>query len=108
MGTPNQRAPAALARQLYRPNVVVRSVRDRDGNHLGTVIAPHDGSEAGIVTAAQTATQMMFDQYAAACNVESRIGATDEEGRPKWAISPNFRHVAEIGTDEARYIWGWT
>jgi hypothetical protein len=48
----------------------------------------------------------MFEQYPDASNVESRIGATNASGKPKWIISPNFRHIAEIGTDQARYILG--
>ena len=41
-----------------------------------------------------------------ASNIESRLCATDASGKPKWAVSPNFLHLAEIGTEEASYIWG--
>jgi hypothetical protein len=87
-------------------NVVVRDVRDRDGFKLGRIVEAHDGSEAGIVAAAQAATERMFAEYSSASNVESRICATDTDGKVRWAISPNFLHIAEVGTDEAAYIWG--
>lgn len=87
-------------------NVVVRDVRDRDGCKIGRVVEPHDGSEHGVITAARTATDRMFSEYSTASNVESRICATDASGRVKWAVSPNFLHIAEVGTDEASYIWG--
>ncbi len=89
-----------------RRNIVVRDVRDRNGISLGTVVALHDGTAAGIVAAAQRVTDRMYADYPEASNIESRIGATDKTGKPKWSISPNFNHLAEIGTDEAAYIWG--
>lgn len=87
-------------------NVVVRDVRDRDGLKLGRVVEPHNGTEAGIVAAAQKASDRMWVEYSDASNVESRICATDVSGRIRWAISPNFLHLAEVGTKEASYIWG--
>jgi hypothetical protein len=95
-----------LARSTYRRNVVVRDIRDRNGDRIGTIIEPHDGSEAGVIAAAQRAAQRMYAEYSLASNIQSRIGATDSTGKPKWSISPNFRHLAELGTDEAHYIWG--
>ena len=87
-------------------NVVVRDVRDRDGFKLGRLIEPHDGTESGVIAAAQRASERMFAEYFDASNVESRICATDTSGKLKWAVSPNFLHLAELGTDEADYIWG--
>jgi|SRR5579864_8997949 len=87
-------------------NLVVRDVRDSYGNKLGTVVEPHDGTETGVILAAQRATEKMYAEYPEASNIQSRIGATDENGNPAWSISPNFRHLAQIGTDEAHYIWG--
>ena len=87
-------------------DVVVRDVRDRDGVKLGRVIERHEGTEAGIVAAAQKASERMWVEYSDASNVESRICATDASGRVRWAVSPNFLHIAEVGTDEASYIWG--
>lgn len=87
-------------------NVIVRDVRDRDGFKLGRVIEPHDGTEDGVIAAAKAATDRMYAEYSTASNVESRICATDANGKLKWAVSPNFLHIAEVGTDEASYIWG--
>jgi len=87
-------------------NLVVRDVRDRDGNKIGTVVEPHDGTEAGVITAARRASDQMYAEYPEASNIQSRIVATDGTGKPMWSVSPNFQHIAEIGTDEARYIWG--
>jgi hypothetical protein len=87
-------------------NVVVRDVRDRDGVKLGRIIERHDGTEAGIVSAAQKLSERMFAEYSSASNVGSRICATDTNGKVRWAVSPNFLHIAEVGTDEAAYIWG--
>ncbi len=87
-------------------NVVVRDVRDRDGYKLGRVIEPHDGTEDGVIAAARAATDRMYAEYSTASNIESRICATDDNGKLRRAVSPNFLHLAEIGTNEASYIWG--
>jgi len=94
------------AKFFNRCNIVVRDVRDRNGNRLGTIVEPHDSTEDGIIAAAQRANDRMYEEFSEASNIQSRIGATDATGRPKWSISPNFKHIAEIGTDEASYIWG--
>ena len=64
-------------------NVVVRDVRDRDGNKVGTIVEPHNGSEASVIRAARRASQRMFAEYSEASNIQSRIGATDATGKPK-------------------------
>jgi hypothetical protein len=70
------------------------------------LITPHSGSINGIPDAAKRLSARMFTKYADVFNVESRIAATDIDGMLRWAVSPNFRSLAEIGTDDARYIWG--
>ena len=103
----NTKRPAqTLAKSLLHCNVVVRDIRDRSGNKIGAVIEHHDGTEAGVITAARRATKRMYAEYPEASNIQSRIGATDGAGRPIWSVSPNFQHIAQVGTDEARYIWG--
>jgi hypothetical protein len=87
-------------------NVVVREVCDAQGKKMALVVEPHDATEAGVIAAAQRATDRMYAEYPEASNIESRIAATDDTGGPKWSISPNFQHLAEIGTAESRYIWG--
>jgi hypothetical protein len=95
-----------LARQPSRlNNVVIRDACDREGRRLGRVTRPHDGTLEGIVAAARAATERMYADFSTASNIESRICATDANGKPRWAVSPNFLHVGEIGTDEASYIW---
>jgi hypothetical protein len=91
---------------LKLTNVVVRDVRDRDGHKLGRLIEPHDGTESGVIAAAKRVSDRMFVEYSDASNIESRLCATDASGKPKWAVSPNFLHLAEICTEEASYIWG--
>ncbi len=44
-----------LDHQWSKPNVVIRDVRDRDGCKLGRVIQAHDGTEDGVIAAAQSA-----------------------------------------------------
>jgi hypothetical protein len=101
------KATVALFRKSHdRRALVIRDVRDRSGNKLGLIVEPHDTTEGGIIAAAQRATDRMYAEYPEASNIESRIGATDATGSPKWSISPNFKHIAEIGTDEASFIWG--
>jgi hypothetical protein len=102
----NESYEVRLEQVRSRRNVVVRDVRDANGNKMGTVVEPHDATEAGVIAAAKRATDRMYAEYPEASNIESRLGATDASGRPKWSISPNFQHLAEIGTAEARYIWG--
>jgi hypothetical protein len=84
----------------------VRDVRNNEGRKLATITDPYDGTEDAARAAAERLSNRMFEQFPDASNVGSRIGATDADGKPKWTISPNFRHIAEIGTDQARYIWG--
>lgn len=48
----------------------------------------------------------MWQEFPDASGINSMTGATDLDGNPKWAISPNLKHIAELGTDQASYIWG--
>jgi hypothetical protein len=88
-------------------NIVVRDVRDRNGMRLAALAAHHDGTAAGIVSTARRLTDRMYAEFPEASNIESRIAATDNVGKPNWVISPNFNHLAEIETDEAAFIWGY-
>jgi len=71
-------------------NVVIREVRDRDGRKLGRIIQLHNGTEPGVITAAQAATDRMYAEFSAASNVQSRICATDSTGNPEQVTSSNF------------------
>ncbi len=85
---------------------VLREVCDSAGQLLGVMHAPYDGSLADAVKVAESISELMYLSFPDASNIQSRIGATDEAGRGKWVISPNFLHVAEVGTSEAAYIYG--
>lgn len=91
---------------LDRTNIVVRDVRGRGGISVCVIVARHDGTAAGIIASARKITYRMYADYPEASNIQSRIVATDDTGKPRWSISPNFLHLAEIGTDEAAFIWG--
>lgn len=92
----------------FDPNVVFREVRDNDGNVLGWVQKPYDGSKAGARKAAEEISDEMFNRYEDASNIQSRIGATDGEAKPKYTVSPNFKNVndVEAETAAAKYTWG--
>ena len=68
---------------LKLTNVAVRDVCDRDGRKLGRLIEPHDGTESGVIAAAQRVSDRMFVEYSDASNIESRLCATDASGKPK-------------------------
>jgi hypothetical protein len=71
-------------------NVVLRELRDRDGRKLGRIIQPHDGTEAGVIAAAQAATDRMYAKFSTASNGESRICATDDNGNPRWVAGASL------------------
>lgn len=85
---------------------VFREVCDWYGDRLGILHAPYDGTVEDALRVAEMLTEYMYGAYPEARNGGSRIGATDEHGRAKWVIAPNFKTVAEAGTSEAAYIGG--
>jgi len=107
--TLNKAAASGLARIKNRPLLVIRDVRDKQGERIGPAYAPYDGTPEDAIEVAKAISDKLDEEFGPGwSNVNSRIVATGEDGRPKWSISPNFKHVAEVGTDEARYIWGDT
>lgn len=105
---PDTKQPDAVAPTTSRnmPNVVVRDVRDFNGNKLGDIVEPHDGTTEGMRAAARRANIRMNDEFDNPSNAGSRIGATGADGKPAWAISPNLDNIEPIGSREAAYIWG--
>ena len=85
--TRSQRSSRNNRPMLKLTNVVVRDVRDRDGHKLGRLIEPHDGTESGVIAAAQRISDRMFAEYSDSSNIESRLCATDASGKPKWAVT---------------------
>lgn len=80
-----------------RANTVFREVRDFNGNVLGYIAEPHDGTEVGIMNAAKKlSAERIGERFPNASNAESRIRATDASGQPTWDVSPNFKHLTEI------------
>jgi len=98
--------PTAVAPKPKNANMVIRQVRDRNGNMLGTVMEPYDGTIEGARKAAEAATKRMYDEFPDAGNVASRMGATDENGNPKWAISPNFAYINPVDSLDGRATFG--
>jgi N12 class adenine-specific DNA methylase len=94
-----------VAAKDSRANVVIRDVRSSNGAKLGDLIEPYDGTKEGAIKAAKRIEER-FDGYQDASNIQSRIGATDENGRPKWAISPNLQHISPVDTAEGRATFG--
>jgi hypothetical protein len=94
-----ERNPTARRTGAGAPNIVIREACDRDGVVLGHLVASHDGTPDGLVAAARRASQRMFDAFADACNVNSRIIATDAAGRPRWSVSPNFAVIEELAVE---------
>jgi hypothetical protein len=86
--------------------LVIREVCDSEGQRLDVLHAPYDGSVKDAMQIAEHITDLMHSYHQYASDIQSRILATDEYGRGKWAISPNVRHIAEAGTPEAAYISG--
>jgi hypothetical protein len=90
---------------MYRRQVI-REVRNSEGQGLGVVHAPYDGSVEDAVRIAEGLTNRMHRAFPDASDIQSIIAATDEYGCGKWVIAPNFRSVAEAQTPEAFYIGG--
>lgn len=87
------------------PNTVFREARGlNDQRLLGVFTARYDGTQQGAIEAAQEVSRQMFAEFPDAGNMVSRMGATDEDGRAKWMISPNFAHLPHVSTQEAREL----
>lgn len=104
-------APVVLTSKSEKipPNSSFIEVVDYDGNLTARVALPHNGTPEGAVESAkrvQAHANRNFAWKSEFYNTNSRLGATDANGKLKWVISPNMAHVAEAGTKEARYILG--
>lgn len=104
-GLPVKKNTAAGAMSNMPCSVFVE-VRNRDGQRLGIEKMAYDGSPADAIKKAVLLDKAVADRYQDWSGIQSRWGATDSEGMLKYVISPNFRHIAEANTKEARYILG--
>jgi hypothetical protein len=81
-----------------RANRVVREIRDFNSRRLGFISENYDGTPEDMIRVAEAISDQMFEEYGPeVSNGESGMIATDETGQPRWRISPNFRHIEEIG-----------
>ena len=109
---PEPSTAVAVSNQRNMPNMVVMGVRDRDGNKLGDILEKHDGTKEGIHAAGVRAFYRMDDEFSGeGSGIQSLIGATDENGKPAWAVFPQAKaenRVLPIDSRQARGMWGDT
>jgi DNA topoisomerase I len=107
--SPSSKPSGSLGQTAFPANHVVHKVVSFDGQHLGVMIHPHNGTKEGILKSAKHLHRMAADQYPGwqgRSETNSMTAATGEHGEAKYAISPNLAHVAKIGSKEAKYIFG--
>lgn len=91
--------------ERHAPNQVYGLLRDMNGQSLGVVTAPHDGTVEGIRVAAEK-LQMQATASHDWSGIQSQWIATGPDGRAGWAISPNLANINPVGSDEAAYTLG--
>lgn len=96
----------AAATEKRAPNTVFMDVRARDGWRIAVLTAPHDGTRAGIVAAADRLQQRALARFSDHTHAGSRLFATDATGALGWVISPNLAHVSRYDSPEARETLG--
>lgn len=106
----------AIVKALSQPpkatvaNVVFRHIHGTDGKYNGTVSQRYDGTPEHAKAVSQTLETRAHDQFQyephKSSSIQSQTGATDSTGNHKYVIAPNHRHIAEAGTDHAKYIQG--
>ena len=93
-----------------KPGVVFREIRDHDGRRLGYMHQDYDGQtkEDALAKAQTLGAEHVEAVYPEFSNINSRIGATDTNGNPLFAISPNLKHVHHVleDRDAAMFTWG--
>lgn len=89
-----------VPRNYPKPSVlklkVLRWVKDREGNKLGTLMVGYDGSPENAVAKAKELTESADRLYPEISYIESSNGATDDYGRPRFIISDNFKIVEDV------------
>lgn len=98
-------APPAARAVSNLPSEVYGLLRGMDGQELGVVHAPHDGTVEGIRETAETLQREATASYDWS-GIKSQWIATGPDGRAGWAISPNLANIDPVGSDEAAYTLG--
>lgn len=75
---------------------VIRWCMDRDGNKLGTLMVGYDGSPEDARAKAKELTDSGDRLYPEISHIQTQNGATDQCGKPKFEISPNFNFVYDV------------
>lgn len=96
---PTERAVGNLPSEVYG------LLRGMEGQELGVVHAPHDGTVEGIRATAEALQSGATASYDWS-GIQSQWIATGPDGRAGWAISPNLAHIDPVGSDEAAYTLG--
>ena len=92
-------------KNLLPQNSVIREIRDYEGRLNGYKVMKHNGDPKGIIEIAKIISALLCANPDFS-NIQSRTIVTDENGIPKWSVSPNCKHLAEIGTEDFKYILG--
>lgn len=82
--------PAVMA------NRVIADARSMDSLPIGIYSAAYDGTMEDAAAKSQLLRSFLGMSFGTWSNMETRTAATDERGRPKWAISPNGRNFTEL------------
>ena len=86
-------------------NVVIIEARNFQNRKLCHPVTTHNGTMGDMVEAAMWLSSEMDWHLETVSHVNSRIIGIDAVGK-QYAISPNGKHLAEMGTPEAASIWG--
>ena len=105
---PETSLQVANEQSRFKPDTVFREVRDFGGNLLGYETEKYNGTKEDARRAAEVIEGRLDSIYPDWSNMNSRIGATDSQGNPKYTISPNLRNISDVNTetDAAKYTWG--
>lgn len=96
---------AVLGDSPAKANLVFREIVDFNGVKINTLFARYDGTIEDAIRKAKNLSDLMFANFPQASNMNSQIGAYDENGKARWIISPNFKNIEEIASKDA-FLWG--
>lgn len=88
-----------------KANLVFREIRDFNGEKMGLIMAHYDGTLEDAVEKAKKISNIIFDSFPQASNIQSKMGAYGKDGESRWTINPDFRCVAETEAKNAFLMW---